>query len=191
MKIGILGGSFDPIHTGHAVVANELVQRGVFDRVWLVPARINPFKTDEERPADGAMRTEMCRLVADRCKGVEVSDIEQSLPEPSYTYRTLCALSRQYPEHTFRVIIGSDNWEAFGRWRDADRILAEYGVTIYPRPGYELPAELPGNVEVAGEVPQVFVSSTYIRHALKRGEDVTFLVPCNVLNYIEEKQLYR
>ena len=129
MKIGILGGSFDPIHTGHAVVANELVQRGVFDRVWLVPARINPFKTGEERPVDGAMRTEMCRLVADRCKGVEVNDIEQSLPEPSYTYRTLCALSRQYPEHTFRVIIGSDNWEAFGRWRDADRILNEYGVT--------------------------------------------------------------
>ena len=185
MKIGILGGSFDPIHTGHAVVANELVQRGGFDRVWLVPARINPFKTGEERPVDGAMRTEMCRLVADRCKGVEVNDIEQSLPEPSYTYRTLCALSRQYPEHTFRVIIGSDNWEAFGRWRDADRILNEYGVTIYPRPGYELPSAWPRNVA------QGFVSSTYIRQALKRGRDVTFLVPCNVLNYIEEKQLYR
>ena len=89
------------------------------------------------------------------------------------------------------MIIGSDNWEAFGRWRDADRILNEYGVTIYPRPGYELPSEMPANVEVAGEVPQVFVSSTYIRQALKRGRDVTFLVPCNVLNYIEEKQLYR
>ncbi len=190
MRIGIFGGSFDPVHTGHATLANELSQSGLFDQVWMLPARVSPFKTESARHATSADRVEMCRLVAGSCAAVRVDDIEISMPEPSYTYRTLCELRRRYPQHRFRLIIGSDNIADFHKWYNAEGIIREFGVTVYPRPGYPVPERLPDNVEVAGDVPQVLVSSTHIRYGLARGRNVNFLVPDAVLQYIKEKKLY-
>lgn len=190
MRIGIFGGSFDPVHTGHATLANELSQCGMFDQVWMVPARVSPFKTGNVRHATAADRVAMCRLVAERCAAVRVDDIEMSLPEPSYTYRTLCELRRRYPEHMFRIIIGSDNLSDFYRWYNAEGIIREFGVTVYPRPGYPVPDELPENVAVVGDMPQVMVSSTHIRMSIAEDRNVNFLVPDAVLQYIKEKKLY-
>ena len=178
------------MHTGHATLANELSQCGMFDQVWMVPARVSPFKTGNVRHATAADRVAMCRLVAERCAAVRVDDIEMSMPEPSYTFRTLCELRRRYPEHRFRIIIGSDNLSDFYRWYKAEGIIREFGVTVYPRPGYPVPDELPENVAVVGDMPQVMVSSTHIRMSIAEDRNVNFLVPDAVLQYIKEKKLY-
>lgn len=189
--IGVFGGSFNPVHTGHAMVANMLSQSGLVDEVWLMPGRINPLKIDGPRPADPALRLDMCRIVAEDCHAVSVSDVEMQLPEPSYTYETLCELRRRWPDKDFRIIIGSDNWQAFGRWRNPEKIIREFGVIVYPRPGFEIGEALPDNVTLADSVPQMEISSTYLRRAIAEGLNVNFLLPAKVIGYIEKHHLYK
>lgn len=190
MRIGLFGGSFDPIHMGHAMLANMLSQCGEFDEVWLMPGRINPLKTGAIPPASIEDRLAMAALVARKCAAVRVCDIETSLPEPSYTIVTLEELSRRYPEHSFRMIIGSDNWQVFDKWREPERILNEYGVTIYERPGYEIDDPEHPNVSVVRDMPQMMVSSTYVRRCLAENRNVNYIVPEAVVNYIHDKGLY-
>lgn len=189
MRIGIYSGSFDPIHTGHAMVANYVAQWGGVDEVWLLVSPLNPLKI-EHRPADDHHRMTMARLVAEECVGVQASDFEFQLPLPSYTYVTLTKLRERYPEHEFVLIIGSDNWVNFGRWRDAHKIIREFGLLVYPRPGYELPETPPDGVEVLESAPSSFISSTFVRDAIKSGANVNFFVPLNVSRYIREQRLY-
>ncbi len=190
MKIGIYSGSFDPIHTGHAMVANYCAQWGGVDEVWLMVSRVNPLKAGTH-PAGGDHRLKMAKLVAEGCKGVKASGFELTLPEPSYTYYTLCRLKERYPEHEFRLIIGSDNWANIGRWRNAHKIIMEFGLLIYPRPGFDIPNDPPQGVEVMGSGPTAMVSSTFIREALKEGRNVNFFLPVVVADYIKEHGLYQ
>lgn len=189
MKIGIYSGSFDPIHIGHAMVANYCAQWGHLDEVWLMVSPLNPLK-EGSHPTDARFRLEMARLVAERCRGVRASDFELSLPLPSYTYVTLCRLREAYPQHSFTLIIGSDNWANIGRWRDAHKIIKEFGITIYPRPGFEAPADPPAGVRVLAEGPTAFVSSTFVRDAISAGADIHYFVPDVVADYIKEHHLY-
>ena len=140
MRIGVYCGSFDPIHTGHAMVANYLAQYGGLDEVWLMVSRHNPLKVGRD-PASEPHRLAMVKFVAEGCSRVVASDFEFSLPVPSYTYVTLCRLRERFPQHKFVLIIGSDNWHNFNRWRDSESILREFGLIVYPRPGYDLPVE--------------------------------------------------
>ncbi len=190
MVTGIFGGSFDPIHVGHAMLANMLSQWHGLDRVWLMPSRLNPLKIDSRKPAPDADRIAMCRLVAERCANVEVCDIEMQLPLPSYTYTTLTTLRDLYPDEKFRLIIGSDNWQIFGQWRQSEKIIREFGVVIYVRPGYPVTEELPSGVTLIENMPQVQVSSTLIRELIRKGENVNFLVPSEVIDYIQDNELY-
>ena len=128
--------------------------------------------------------------MAEECVGVQASDFEFQLPLPSYTYVTLTKLRERYPEHEFVLIIGSDNWVNFGRWRDAHKIIREFGLLVYPRPGYELPETPPDGVEVLESAPSSFISSTFVRDAIKSGANVNFFVPLNVSRYIREQRLY-
>ncbi|MDE6339986.1 MAG: nicotinate-nicotinamide nucleotide adenylyltransferase, partial [Muribaculaceae bacterium] len=123
MNIGIFGGSFDPIHTGHAIIANYASQWEALDEVWLMVSPQNPLKEDNTLSSED-MRCEMAEIVAKDCANVRVSRFEQKLPKPSYSYRTLSLLREKYPEHTFTLIIGSDNWQEFPRWRANDRIIS-------------------------------------------------------------------
>lgn len=189
MRIGVYSGSFDPIHTGHAMVANYVAQWGGVDEVWLLVSRQNPLK-DDHSPLSDEHRLAMVRLVAEECDGVVASDFEFHLPVPSYTYVTLTKLREHYPQHKFTLIVGSDNWVNFGRWRDAHKIIKEFGLLIYPRPGYDVPETPPEGVEVIGNGPTSFISSTFIREALKDGANVNFFVPLNVSKYIREHNLY-
>ncbi len=188
MKVAVFGGSFDPIHTGHAMVASYIRQWGGFDEVWLMVSRRNPLKKDDTT-ADETQRLEMARLVADKIDGVVASDFELNGPYPSYTYDTLCALRERYPEHSFSLIIGSDNWEIFNKWRNADKIIREFCVTIYPRPGYTVAGDLPEGVRLLDEAPQILMSSTFVRDNIKT-HDMTFFLPPEVLDYIKLNNLY-
>lgn len=189
MRIGIYSGSFDPVHTGHAMVANYCAQWAGLDEVWMMVSRLNPLK-EGSLPAPDLHRLRMAKLVAEQCRGVKASDFELSLPLPSYTYVTLCKLRDQYPEHHFVLVVGSDNWANLGRWRDAHKIIKEFGLLIYPRPGYELPHDPPQGVEVLDEGPTAHVSSTFIREAVAEGANINFFVPTVVAHYIKEHKLY-
>lgn len=190
MTIGIYSGSFDPIHTGHAMLANYVAQSGVVDRVWLMVSRHNPLK-EKNTLASEDDRLAMARLVADRCKNVEVSDFEIHLPSPSYTIDTLDALNAAYPCHKFKIIIGSDNWLAFNLWKDYLRILSDYGVIIYPRPGADIPETLPPGAEYLENAPVAEISSTAIRKGLSLGRNECFMVPESVDTYIKAHSLYK
>lgn len=190
MTIGIYSGSFDPIHTGHAMVANYCAQWGGVDEVWLMVSRLNPLK-EGANPALECHRLRMVELVADELDSVKASDYEFHLPLPSYTYTTLCSLREAYPQHTFRLIIGSDNWVNLGRWRDAHKIIREFGIIIYPRPGFEMPLDPPAGVKVIGDGPTAFVSSTFVREAVRDGYNINYFVPPLVAKYIRDNNLYK
>ncbi len=189
MKIGVFGGSFDPVHTGHAMVASYALQFCGLDEVWLMVSRRNPLKTDATAASDQD-RLAMARIVADSVTGLRVSDLEMQLPEPSFTYRTLCELRRLHPHNQFKLIIGADNWNDFLRWRDPEKIIREFGLLVFPRPGYNLNDNLPDGVEIASGSPQAFISSTFIRGALREGKNLNFFLPSGVMEYIERRRLY-
>lgn len=189
MTIAIFSGSFDPIHCGHAMMANYLAQFSDVDEVWLMPSRLNPLKTDTP-PASFADRMKMCRIVADKCSGVKVSDFELRLPSPSYTYDTLSELKNKFPQHCFKLLIGSDNWVLFDKWRNHQKIISEFGLVVYPRPGYEVASPLPSNVTVLDEAPIALISSTFIREALRQEKNLNFLIDVDVYGYIKQNSLY-
>ena len=136
-------------------------------------------------------RLKMLEVALKDAEGIKVSDIELSMPRPSYTINTLRYLSKRYPRHTFRLIIGADNWKIFSQWKDSEQIIDDYGVTVYPRPGYTLSPIYDPNVDVITAAPTAEISSTWLRKALARGKDMRFFLPPGVAEYISENGLYR
>lgn len=192
MRIGIFGGSFDPIHTGHAIVAQYIISSGAVDRLWFMVSPVNPLKADKVRQVADTDRLRMVEMVSRPMEGVETSAFEFSMPKPSYTIDTLNALQEKFPNDEFCLIIGGDNWELFGKWRNSEEIMAKYHVFIYPRLGYEvnIPNELKDRVTLI-DAPVIELSSTQIRERLANGQSVRYYIPDKVLDYIERKHLYR
>ena len=187
--VGIFGGSFNPVHRGHIMLAQYLSQHSHLDEVWLTLSPQNPFKVSKEL-LDDNHRLSMLQLATDGIDGVEVCDIELSMPRPSYTINTLERLSQEYPQYQFNIVIGGDNWNLFDKWKDYSRIINEYGVVVYPRPGYELNPIGVANV-VFVDAPLVDVSSTEIRNSIANGKDVGELLPQGVWEYIKANNLYK
>ena len=190
MIIGIYGGSFDPIHTGHAMVANFVAQCNEVDRVWIMVSRRNPLKENSTIASD-VQRLEMAKMVANNCKNVEVSDLELNMPVPSYTYDTLQELKRRYPQHSFKIIIGSDSLINFTNWKNGPEIAKEFGVLVYPRPGYPLPMEEPEGMTFLNGAPEFSVSSSLIREYVASGWNINYFVPLAVSQYITSHDIYR
>lgn len=192
MRIGIYGGSFNPIHKGHTQLAASIVEQGWVDELWLLVSPLNPLKQDAVSDiAEYEHRLNMARLATEGIGGVRVSDFERHLPVPSYTITTLEALGKTYPEHEFVLVIGADNWERFPRWYRADEIIEKYRVLIYGRPGCELDeTTLPPSVQVV-DTPLYDVSSTQIRESVKKGRMMRKWLDGKVVAYIRQHQLYR
>jgi len=192
MRIGIFGGSFDPIHSGHAIIAQHIIGSGAIDRLWLMVSPLNPLKEGRPRLVSDADRLRMVEMVSRPMQGVETTAFEFTLPRPSYTIDTLNALQAKFPDDEFYLIIGADNWEVFDKWRNSDEILAKYHVLVYPRLGHEvnIPAELGERVQLV-DAPIIELSSTEIRNRLAHGKSVRYYVPDEVFNYIRHHNLYR
>lgn len=191
MRIGIYGGSFNPIHTGHTQLAASIVAQGMVDELWLLVSPLNPLKSGEVSDiAEYEHRLKMAELATGGIEGVKVSDFERHLPLPSYTITTLGELGKAFPEHEFVLVIGADNWERFPRWYHADEILANYQILIYRRPGCELNEKaLPSSVQVV-DTPLYDVSSTEIRESVKKGRMMRRWLDARVARYIKKHQLY-
>lgn len=135
MRIGIFGGSFNPIHKGHTALAAALVRIHAVDEVWLMVSPLNPLKQAEvAHIIDFGTRFRLAQLACKRMRHVNACDFESHLPLPSFTVHTLAALARAYPEHQFCLIIGEDNWQCFDRWRQAEDIRARHDIIVYGRP---------------------------------------------------------
>lgn len=186
--IGLLGGSFNPVHIGHVMLASYLSQYTELDRVWLTLSPQNPLRKDAL--ADDRHRLAMLRLALEGNRHVDVCDIELTMPRPSYSIATLDLLSELYPDKHFRFIIGSDNWLIFQKWKDWQRIIDDYGLVIYPRPGYQIEEISHPNV-VFVNAPIIELSSTFIRQGIADGKDMNNFMPPRVFDYIQTHQLYR
>ncbi len=189
MKIGVLGGSFNPVHIGHVMLASYLKQFEGFDEVWLMLSPLNPLKMNSADLIPDVTRLRMLDIALKGAEGIKVSDIELSMPRPSYTINTLRYLAKRYPRHSFRLIIGADNWKIFSQWKDSQAIIDDYGVVVYPRPGYSVGTIYDAGVEVV-QAPMVDISSSFIRSAIARGKDMNFFLPPGVYDYIKTNNLY-
>lgn len=187
-RIGIFGGSFNPVHAGHLMLASWIAQSGLVDSVWLVLSPQNPLKDGTDMASD-AHRMSMLKIALEHTRLIEISDIELRLPRPSYTITTLQALSEEFPESDFVPIVGSDNLAVFKKWRDWETILADYGLIVYPRPGFPLPDVLPEGV-TSVDAPVTDISSTRIRQCIRRSWDMNFFLPHGVYSYIKKNRLY-
>ncbi len=191
MKIGIFGGSFDPIHIGHAIIAQHIISSGAVDRLWFMVSPVNPLKAGKERQVADTDRLRMVEMVSRPMEGVETSAFEFTMPRPSYTIDTLNALQAKFPDNEFYLVTGGDNWQIFNKWRNSEEILAKYHLLIYPRLGYEvnIPEDLKDRVTLV-EAPIIELSSTEVRERLANGQSVRYYVPDEVLGYIERHHLY-
>lgn len=189
-RIGIFGGSFNPIHTGHAIIANYVSQRAGLDQLWIMVSPQNPLKQEFSGDYD-LHRLKMAELVSRRLDNVVTSGFEFGLPRPSYTIDTLNELQHRFPDDEFWLVIGADNWCVFDKWKSHDEIVARHHILIYPRRGYdvEIPKELSARVKVV-DAPLVEVSSTEIRAGLKQMRNMAYYMPDDVYRYVIENRLY-
>lgn len=189
-RIGIFGGSFNPIHNGHAIIASYIMQHGGLDQLWLMVSPQNPLKQPHEMAGE-LHRLRMTEMVSHRIDGVETSAFEFTMPRPSYTIDTLHALQDKFPDDEFWLVIGADNWAVWDRWRSHDEIIQQFHVLIYPRLGYEvsIPDTLTDRVRLVN-APIIELSSTTVRELLSHGQSIAFYVPADVEQYIVKHQLY-
>ncbi len=191
MRVGVFSGSFNPIHVGHLILANYITEFVPVDEVWFLVTPQNPLK-DKNTLADEKYRLEMAARAIKNYPKLKISDIEFSLPKPSYTINTLNVLKETHPENEFSLIIGADNWQSFDKWKDYEEILARYKIWIYPRFGYNVSIQngLNKTVEVL-DSPIVEISSTFIRNSIANGKNIRAFLPEAVYTYIGEKDLYK
>lgn len=192
MKIGIFGGTFNPIHIGHAIIARCVLEKSDLDQLWFMVTPLNPFKEESPAQVTDRDRLLMTQMVARRIPGCSTSAFEFGLPRPSYSVNTLRALREKFPQHEFSLIIGADNWVAFNRWKEPEDIIQHHRVMVYPRLGcdIEVPPSLTGRV-TAIDAPIIEISSTLVRQRVAAGLDVSFFLPDDVLQYVNRNHLYQ
>ena len=189
IKTGIFGGSFNPIHNGHISLARQLKEKAGLDEVWLMVSPQNPMKQQADLLSD-EIRLLMARMALEHETGIMASDYEMHLPKPSYTWITLQALSRDYPDRQFVLMIGGDNWAIFDRWYHANDILEHYQVVVYPRRNEQpVKKNLPATVMMV-EAELLDISSTEIRQRIREGRSIQKLVPPPVATFIKQEGLY-
>lgn len=177
-KVGIFGGSFNPIHTGHIALAKSLCQQAGLDEVWLMVSPMNPFKKEATDLLTDKLRLEMAeQAIADEPK-LKACDYEFHMPKPSYTWHTLQALSQDFPHVGFTLLIGGDNWVSFDKWFHHEDILSHYPIVVYPRKGCDI-GKVPSGVTIV-ETPLLNISSTEIRQRIKEGKSIHGMVPDSI-----------
>jgi nicotinate-nucleotide adenylyltransferase len=188
MNIGLFFGSFNPIHIGHLIIANHIVDHTDIDKIWFVLSPHNPLK-EANKLLNEYHRLQMVELAIKDNPKFRASNVEFRLSKPSYTYDTLRHLSEQFPLEKFTVIMGSDSWQQIHRWKNYQQIIAAHPIIIYNRPGHEI-TETHGAHLTEMEAPLLNVSSTFIRKEIKEKKSLRYLLSPPVIEYIEANKLY-
>lgn len=189
-KTGLYFGSFNPIHIGHLIIAEYIVEHSDLQEIWFVVSPCNPLKKKssllEER-----QRLYMVNLAIEEDDRFKASDVEFALPQPSYTCHTLLHLSEKYPQREFCLIMGEDNLQTIEKWLNYEWILANYDVYVYPRPGYDAGTHRALLRVHFVEAPKVDIASTLIRSSIKQRKSVRYMLPPKVFQYLDEMDFYK
>ena len=189
MKVGLFFGSFNPVHVGHMVLANYMLEYTDLERIWFVVSPHNPLKIKNSL-LDEKQRLHLVNLAIGSNTKLKSSNIEFKLPQPSYTINTLTYLKEKYPQNDFALIMGADNLARFHKWKNYEEILQHYQLYVYPRPnndGGDLKNH--ANVKLVN-APIMEISSTAIRQAIKEKKDIRYFMPEEVWEYIGEMHFY-
>lgn len=192
MRIGIFGGSFNPIHNGHIALGTTMLSAMSLYEVWYLVSPQNPLKRTSIDLIDENLRYHLVEVALTDHPHLVASDYEFSLQRPSYTWNTLQHLKVDYPQHDFVLIIGGDNLAKFHKWAHHDDILQNYEIAVYPRSDSSIPewtTHYP-NIHII-DVPMVNISSTQLRQMIKNNEDFSTFVPPQVASEVEKSSLYR
>tara|TARA_Y100001978_G_C23604739_1_gene390572 strand:+ start:22 stop:609 length:588 start_codon:yes stop_codon:yes gene_type:complete len=189
-KIGLYFGTFNPIHIGHLIIANHMVNFTELDEVWFVVSPLNPFKK-KKTLLNNYTRLEMVYRAIKCYDRLRVSDIEFGLPRPSYTINTLVYITEKYPNKDFSLIMGGDNLNSFHKWKNHELILQNHELFVYPRlTSSNSSLDKHEKINLVG-APIMEISSSFIRNAIKNKIDVRAMLPENVWEYIDEMNYYR
>ncbi|HWJ91971.1 MAG TPA: nicotinate (nicotinamide) nucleotide adenylyltransferase [Flavisolibacter sp.] len=178
MRVGLYFGSFNPVHVGHLIIANHILNESSLQKIWFIISPQNPFKKTETL-LNEYDRFHLVQKAIENDNRLKASDIEFSLPRPSYTAHTLLYLKEKYPGYSFLLIMGSDSFQNLGNWKNSDVIIRNYPVIIFNRPGFEVDNKINANIEVM-DAPLLHISATHIRELIKTGKSIKYLVPAAV-----------
>jgi nicotinate-nucleotide adenylyltransferase len=193
MKIGLYFGSFNPIHTGHLIIATHVSNYTNLQEIWFVISPQNPLKKSQTL-LNEHQRKFLVDLAIEGEEKLRSSNIEFKLPKPSYTVDTLLYLNEKYPQHEFSIIIGSDSYLNLKRWKNYEVIINNYTLYVYVRPGFDLPPTLDQPMQkiiVLDQTPLLQISSTNIRKMVAEGKSISYLVPKEVQEEIEIQNYYK
>lgn len=192
MKVGLYFGTFNPIHTGHLIIANHMAEYSGLDQIWMVVTPHNPLKK-KNTLLDDHHRLQMVFLATEDYPKLKPSDIEFRLPQPNYTVNTLAHLQEKFPTHEFSLIMGEDNLNSLHKWKNYEVILQNHHIYVYPRINTEtIQPELENHPHIHKiDAPVVEISSTFIRNGIKEGKNVQPLLPHKVWQYIAHNLFYK
>jgi len=188
MRVALYFGSFNPIHHGHLIIANEIVQQEKYHELWFIVSPHNPFK-NENNLLNANHRFQLVQLAIEGESKLKASNVEFKLPKPSYTVNTLIYLKEKYPNHQFDIVLGSDGFQNISKWKNSDFIINNYKFLIYERPGFEINNEASADVKVI-EGSQLYISSTHIRKLIRENKSIRYLVPDLVNEEIKARGYY-
>lgn len=189
-KTGLYFGSFNPIHIGHLIIAEYMIEHSDLQELWFVVSPCNPLKKKSSL-LDDRQRLYMVNLAIEDDARFKASDVEFSLSQPSYTCHTLAHLADKFPNREFALIMGEDNLQTIDKWLNYQWILDNYDLYVYPRPKCDAGVYrgLPRVHFV--DAPQVELSSTHIRESIRRRQAVRYMLPSKVFEYIDEMNFYK
>lgn len=191
-KVGLYFGTFNPVHIGHIIIANFMVEFSDLDEVWLVVTPHNPFKKKSSL-LENHHRLEMVFLACEEHEKLKPCDVEFGLPQPNYTATTLAKLEEDYPTKEFSLIMGEDNLRTFHKWKNYEVIVERHLIYVYPRiSGGKVENEFENHPKIIRvEAPVMEISSTFIRRAVSEGKNITTMLPVKVWDYIDRMNFYR
>lgn len=189
MKVGLYFGSFNPIHIGHLIIANHVLNETDNEKVWFVVSPQSPFKNSNSL-LNEYDRLHLVRRAIEDDSRLKASEIEFSLPKPSYTINTLTYLSEQYPDHKFSIIMGSDSFQNIDKWKNYDLLIKNFTIYIYKRPGYEIANKQEAHLKILN-APLLEISATQIREMIRKGKSIRYLVPETVREEIETRRFFK
>ncbi len=191
-KTGLYFGTFNPIHVGHLIIANHLVEFSDLDEIWFVVTPHNPLKKKKTLLEDHH-RLAMVRIAVENYPKLKASNVEFDLPQPNYTVNTLAYLEEKYPEKNFCLIMGEDNLKGFQKWKNYDVILDRYSIYVYPRISEgTVESQFDNHKKIKKvDAPIIELSSTFIRKEIKSGKNIRPMLSAEVWKYLDEMNFYK
>jgi nicotinate-nucleotide adenylyltransferase len=189
MNIGLYFGSFNPVHTGHLIIANHILNETDLEKIWFVVSPQNPFKSNATL-LNEYNRLHLLKVATEDDTRIKISDIEFNLPRPSYTSITLAHLVEKYPEHQFSLIMGSDSFQNLHKWKNFESIVTGYPIYVYNRASFEISNHVNAKLTIV-DAPLLQISATQVRQLVKEGKSIRYMVPEKVREEIEKGSYYK